>query len=87
MWRWRETELNCVRTYILSIPELMVLEMGMSMRRYLPATGTAGFERRWVSGPLVYAAFGLGIGLFDPDLERETFRLLAELASCSGSSS
>ena len=31
-------------------PLLMQLLMGMSMRRYLPATGTAGLLRSWVSG-------------------------------------
>jgi hypothetical protein len=30
--------------------ELMQLEMGMSTRRYLPPSGTAGFERSSVSG-------------------------------------
>src|SRR5438094_2633977 len=30
--------------------ELMQLEIGMSTRRYLPARGTAGFERSRVSG-------------------------------------
>jgi hypothetical protein len=32
------------------IPEFMQLEMGISTRRYLPAMGTAGFERLAVSG-------------------------------------
>src|SRR5690349_14417899 len=31
-------------------PELMQLEMGISTRRYLPASGTAGLERSRVSG-------------------------------------
>src|SRR5437773_10683990 len=30
--------------------ELMQLEIGISTRRYLPASGTAGFERSLVSG-------------------------------------
>jgi len=29
---------------------LMQLLMGMSIRRYFPAMGTAGFERIWVNG-------------------------------------
>ena len=32
------------------MPLLMQLLMGMSIRRYLPATGTAGLERSWVRG-------------------------------------
>jgi hypothetical protein len=32
------------------MPELMQLLMGISMSRYLPAMGTAGFERMRVSG-------------------------------------
>ncbi len=31
-------------------PLLMQLESGMSISRYLPATGTAGLERNLVSG-------------------------------------
>src|SRR5262249_38386043 len=31
-------------------PELMQLEMGISTRRYLPASGTAGLERSLVRG-------------------------------------
>ena len=31
-------------------PELMQLEMGMSTRRYLPASGTAGLARSLVRG-------------------------------------
>src|SRR6185437_1598706 len=31
-------------------PELMQLEMGMSTMRYLPASGTAGLARSFVSG-------------------------------------
>src|SRR5688572_18313476 len=50
MWRWSETELNCVRIATRKIPELMQLLMGMSIRRYFPAIGTAGFERILVNG-------------------------------------
>src|SRR5882724_1582435 len=32
------------------IPELMQFEIGISTIRYLPARGTAGFERSFVSG-------------------------------------
>src|SRR3954464_14862886 len=32
------------------IPLLMQLEMGTSISRYLPATGTAGLARSWVRG-------------------------------------
>src|SRR5262249_737832 len=32
------------------MPLLRQLEMGMSMSRYFPATGTAGLARSWVSG-------------------------------------
>src|SRR5687767_9916520 len=50
MWLFRLAELNCVRTKIRSRPELMQFEIGTSTRRYLPANGTAGFERWPVSG-------------------------------------
>ena len=50
MCRWRLTELNCVRTKIRFSPEWMQLEMGMSISRYLPAIGTAGLLRDFVSG-------------------------------------
>src|SRR5215208_8517659 len=45
-----EAELYCVSTKILRMSELMQFEMGMSTRRYLPPSGTAGFERSIVSG-------------------------------------
>src|SRR4051794_23341297 len=35
---------------MLCSPLLMQLEIGMSISRYLPATGTAGLERAFVSG-------------------------------------
>src|ERR1039457_4663222 len=50
MWRCSDAELNCVSTYTRRRPELMQLEMGMSTRRYLPASGTAGLARSLVSG-------------------------------------
>src|SRR5215212_10467111 len=50
MWRCSETELNCVRIATRKIPELMQLLIGMSIRRYFPAIGTAGFERILVNG-------------------------------------
>jgi len=50
MWWLRLAELYWVSTKIRSTPELMQLEMGMSMRRYFPASGTAGFERSLVRG-------------------------------------
>src|SRR5215203_7083911 len=45
-----EAELYCVSTKILRMSELMQFETGMSMSRYLPPSGTAGFERKSVSG-------------------------------------
>src|SRR5581483_154704 len=42
--------LNCVNTYMWRSPELMQLLIGMSTMRYLPPSGTAGFERSLVSG-------------------------------------
>ena len=50
MCRCRLTELNWVRTKIRLRPEWMQLEIGMSIRRYLPAIGTAGLLRDLVSG-------------------------------------
>ena len=50
MWRCRLTELNWVMTKILLRLEWMQFEMGMSIRRYLPAIGTAGLLRDRVSG-------------------------------------
>src|SRR5918992_429918 len=50
MWRFKEAELYCVRTKILTTSELMQFEMGISTSRYLPPSGTAGLERCCVSG-------------------------------------
>ena len=50
MCRCRETLLNWVSTYTLFKPLLMQLLTGMSTSRYLPARGTAGLERSFVSG-------------------------------------
>ena len=50
MCRCRLTELNWVSTKIRFSPELMQLEMGMSISRYFPAIGTAGLLRDLVSG-------------------------------------
>src|SRR3954464_2535971 len=50
MWRCRLTELNWVSTKIRLRPEWMQLEIGMSMRRYLPPIGTAGLLRDLVRG-------------------------------------
>src|SRR3982751_4365226 len=46
----RDAELYCVSTKILRMSELMQFETGMSMSRYLPPSGTAGFERSSVRG-------------------------------------
>jgi hypothetical protein len=45
-----EAELNCVKTNILLISELIQFEIGISTKRYFPAIGTAGLERLSVSG-------------------------------------
>src|SRR6218665_2969215 len=50
MCLFRDAELNCVSTNIRWMPELRQFEIGMSTNRYLPAIGTAGFERVCVSG-------------------------------------
>jgi hypothetical protein len=46
----RLAELNWVRTKMRVMPELMLVEIGTSIRRYRPARGTAGFARSFVSG-------------------------------------
>src|SRR5512135_766447 len=46
----RDAELNCVRTKILLMCEFRQLLIGMSIIRYLPANGTAGLLRSFVSG-------------------------------------
>src|SRR5574340_405402 len=50
MCRCSETELNWVSTAMRKISELMQLLRGMSINRYFPAMGTAGFERTAVKG-------------------------------------
>src|SRR5215208_5465946 len=50
MCLFKLAELYCVSTKILRMSELMQFETGMSMSRYLPPSGTAGFERNSVSG-------------------------------------
>src|SRR5215212_11498162 len=50
MWRFRDAELNCVRMKMRLTSECRHELIGMSIRRYLPAIGTAGFDRWWVSG-------------------------------------
>jgi hypothetical protein len=50
MCRLSEAELYCVNTKMLWIPELMQFDTVMSIRRYLPPSGTAGFDRSFVSG-------------------------------------
>jgi hypothetical protein len=47
---FKEAELNCVRTNILLIPELRQFDIGISTSLYLPAIGTAGFDRLAVNG-------------------------------------
>src|SRR5918912_4020276 len=42
--------LYCVSTKFLRMSELMQFEIGMSTSRYLPPSGTAGFERASVKG-------------------------------------
>src|ERR671910_543249 len=50
MCRLSDAELNCVRTKMRLTSECRHELIGMSIRRYLPAIGTAGFDRRSVSG-------------------------------------
>src|SRR5512138_2391561 len=50
MWRWREPLLNCVRRKTRRRSLFRQLLIGMSTRRYLPASGTAGLDRSLVSG-------------------------------------
>jgi len=50
MCLFKDAELNCVKTKILLMFELMQLLIGISTKRYLPAIGTAGFERAAVNG-------------------------------------
>src|SRR3954462_5609176 len=50
MWRFSDAELNWVRTKIRFRPACRALLIGMSISRYLPPIGTAGFDRMSVSG-------------------------------------
>src|SRR5579871_466227 len=50
MCRCSDAELNCVSRYTRFRSELMQFEIGMSTMRYLPARGTAGLARSFVSG-------------------------------------
>src|SRR5262245_51298840 len=50
MCRLRDAELNCVSTKMRLSPACKQLLIGMSISRYLPPNGTAGFDRMWVSG-------------------------------------
>ena len=49
-WAFSEAELYCVSTKMRITSELMQFEIGMSTSRYLPPSGTAGFERSFVNG-------------------------------------
>ena len=50
MCLFNDAELNCVSTKILFKPEFIQFEIGISTNLYLPAIGTAGFERVAVRG-------------------------------------
>src|SRR5258708_16623167 len=50
MCRLSEAELYCVSTKMRMTFEFMQFEIGTSTRRYLPPSGTAGFDRCRVSG-------------------------------------
>ncbi len=50
MWRFKDAELYCVSTKIFVMSELMQFDTGMSTRRYLPPSGTAGLDRIRVKG-------------------------------------
>ena len=50
MCRLSDAELYMVNTNILVMLELRQFEIGISTKRYLPAIGTAGFERVAVNG-------------------------------------
>src|ERR1700741_3661161 len=50
MWGLSDAELNCVSTKMRRMSACRQLLTGMSMSRYLPPIGTAGFDRSWVSG-------------------------------------
>lgn len=50
MCLFNEAELNCVKTYIRLISELIQFEIGISTSLYFPAIGTAGLLLSFVSG-------------------------------------
>src|SRR5258708_1101537 len=50
MCLFSDAELYCVSTNMRITSELMQFEMGTSTRRYLPPSGTAGFDRSRVKG-------------------------------------
>jgi hypothetical protein len=50
MCRLSDAELYIVKTNMREIPECKQFEIGISTNRYLPAMGTAGFEREAVNG-------------------------------------
>src|SRR6185436_3547080 len=45
-----DAELYCVKTNVRRMSELMQFESAISTSRYLPPSGTAGFDRCCVSG-------------------------------------
>ena len=47
---FKDAELNCVRTNILKISELIQFEIGISTNLYFPPIGTAGFDLVSVNG-------------------------------------
>src|SRR5215207_6850437 len=50
MCRLSDAELYCVSTNVRRTSELMQFESAISTSRYLPPSGTAGFDRCCVSG-------------------------------------
>src|SRR2546426_12236371 len=50
MCLFKDAELYCVSTNMRMTSELMQFEIGTSTKRYLPPSGTAGFERSRVNG-------------------------------------
>src|SRR5262245_44254692 len=77
MWRWSEPLLNCVSRKMRRRSELMQLLIGMSTRRYFPASGTAGLARSLVSGksrvpappPMITATMWSGRSVEVQDME------------------
>src|SRR2546423_15678445 len=47
---FKDADLYCVSTIMRMTSDLMQFEMGTSTRRYLPPSGTAGFDRSRVKG-------------------------------------